>query len=78
VAGVVRSIVVGYPGPGAVFEAELADQTGVLRVLWLGQRQVLGIEPGRALVCEGRVSVEGGRRVMRDPRYRIVPVGSAG
>jgi hypothetical protein len=78
VAGVIRSIGIGYKGPGAVFEAELADSTGVLRVVWLGQRQVLGLEPGRALVCEGRVGLEGGVRVMRDPRYQIVPVGSAG
>jgi hypothetical protein len=77
VAGVIRSIAIGPRGRSAMFEAELADSTGVLRAVWLGQRQILGLEPGRSLVCEGRISVEDGVRVMRDPRYEIVPVGSA-
>ncbi|MDR1118198.1 MAG: hypothetical protein LBL01_02720 [Bifidobacteriaceae bacterium] len=77
VAGIIRSLVIGPRGPDAVFEADLEDQSGVMRILWLGQRQVLGIEPGRGLVCEGRVAVEGGQRVMRDPRYQIMPVGDA-
>jgi hypothetical protein len=77
VAGVVRSIAIGPRGPSAVFEAELFDGTGVLTVIWLGQRQILGLEPGRTLICEGRVAIEDGERVMRDPRYEIVPVGTA-
>ncbi|MDR2453591.1 MAG: OB-fold nucleic acid binding domain-containing protein [Bifidobacteriaceae bacterium] len=77
VAGIIRSIAIGPRGPSAVFEVELVDRTGSLRVIWLGQRQILGLEPGRSLVCEGRVGLEAGQRVMRDPRYELVPVGSA-
>jgi hypothetical protein len=77
VAGVVRSIAIGPRGPSAMFEAELADPTGRLRAVWLGQRQILGVDPGRSLVCEGRISVEAGERVMRNPRYELAPVGTA-
>ncbi|MDR2380012.1 MAG: DNA-binding protein [Bifidobacteriaceae bacterium] len=76
-AGVVKSIAIGPRGPSAVFEAELVDRSGVARLIWLGQRQILGLEPGRSLICEGRVAVEDGVRVMRDPRYELIPVGTA-
>ncbi|MDR3360517.1 MAG: OB-fold nucleic acid binding domain-containing protein [Bifidobacteriaceae bacterium] len=77
VAGVIRSIAIGPRGPSAVFEAELVDRTGALRLIWLGQRQILGLEPGRSLICEGRIGLEDGERVMRNPRYEIIPVGTA-
>ncbi|MDR1393487.1 MAG: hypothetical protein LBJ62_05925 [Bifidobacteriaceae bacterium] len=77
VGGVIWSIAIGPRGPGAVFEADLADATGSIRVLWLGQRQILGMEPGRSAICQGRVCVVGGERIMRDPRYEIMPVGRA-
>jgi hypothetical protein len=60
-----------------MFEAELADSTGELKVIWIGQRQILGLEPGRRLLCEGRVAMEGGVAVMRDPYYELIPVGPA-
>ncbi|MDR2348900.1 MAG: OB-fold nucleic acid binding domain-containing protein [Bifidobacteriaceae bacterium] len=77
VAGVIRSIAIGPRGPAAVFEVELVDSTGCLRLIWLGQRQILGLDPGRSLICEGRVAFEAGQRVMRNPRYELVPVGTA-
>ncbi|MDR1634928.1 MAG: OB-fold nucleic acid binding domain-containing protein [Bifidobacteriaceae bacterium] len=75
VAGVIRSIAIGPRGPGAMFEAELTDGTGDLKVIWLGQRQILGLEPGRQLICHGLVAREGAVRVMRDPYYELAPVG---
>jgi hypothetical protein len=77
VTGVIKSIAIGPRGPGAVFEVELADGTGSLRVIWLGQRQILGLEPGRQLTCHGLVGSDSVGRVMRDPYYELVPVGSA-
>ncbi|MDR0365813.1 MAG: OB-fold nucleic acid binding domain-containing protein [Bifidobacteriaceae bacterium] len=76
VTGVIKSIAIGPRGSGARFEVELVDSTGSLRVVWVGQRQILGLEPGRQLVCEGRVSLDGPRLVMRDARYELLPVGS--
>ena len=77
VTGIIKSIAIGPRGPGAVFEVELADGTGQLRVIWLGQRQILGLEPGRQLVWEGMVAFEGGEAVMRDQHYELLAVGTA-
>jgi hypothetical protein len=77
VTGVIRSIAIGPRGPRPVFEAELTDGSGDLRVIWLGQRQILGLEPGRQLVCQGLVATDGAIRVMRDPYYELVPIGPA-
>ncbi|MDR2567234.1 MAG: OB-fold nucleic acid binding domain-containing protein [Bifidobacteriaceae bacterium] len=75
VTGVIRSVAIGPRGPKAMFEVELTDGSGDLRVVWLGQRQILGLEPGRQLICQGLVARDGAIRVMRDPYYELVPVG---
>ncbi|MDR0592289.1 MAG: OB-fold nucleic acid binding domain-containing protein [Bifidobacteriaceae bacterium] len=77
VTGVIRSIAIGPRGPSATFEVELSDGSGELKAIWLGQRQILGLEPGRQLICQGLVAMDGGVRVMRDPYYELVPIGSA-
>jgi len=56
-------------------EAELYDGSGTLAVVWLGRRQILGVEPGRGLVVHGRVAINEGRRVMFNPKYELRPVG---
>ncbi|MDR3107627.1 MAG: hypothetical protein LBU05_05460, partial [Bifidobacteriaceae bacterium] len=71
VTGVIKSIAIGPRGPGATFEVELTDSGGDLKIVWLGQRQILGLEPGRQLVCQGLVADDGGVRVMRDPYYEL-------
>ena len=55
--------------------AELYDGSGTLQLIWLGRRQIPGIEPGRSLVAEGRVTVQQGRRTMFNPRYELRPPG---
>jgi hypothetical protein len=74
VRGLVCSIVIGPRGPAAQFEAELRDESGAVRLIWLGQRQILGVQPGRQLVCQGLLAVEQGERVMRNPNYQLIPV----
>jgi hypothetical protein len=78
VTGVIRSMAIGPRGPRAMFEVELTDGSGELRVIWLGQRQIRGVEPGRQLICQGLVASQGGVRVMRNPYYELAPVGKAG
>jgi hypothetical protein len=74
VSGVIRSLGIGPRGSGATFEIDLYDGTGSVTVLWLGQRQILGMEPGRHVIVEGLMTVDdAGRRVMRDPRYELIP-----
>jgi hypothetical protein len=55
--------------------AELYDGTGTLAVIWLGRRQIAGVEPGRRLRVEGMVTEQDGRPVLFNPRYELVPAG---
>lgn len=52
--------------------AELYDGTGVLTLVWLGRRQIAGIEPGRKLRVRGRVTQKDGGRVVFNPSYELI------
>ncbi len=51
--------------------AELVDGTGTVTLVWLGQRRIPGIEPGRALEAHGRLSETKDGLVMFNPRYEL-------
>lgn len=74
VAGVVRSVT--YAPAGAVPEllAELYDGTGSIDLVWLGRREIPGIEPGRRMSVTGTLCApETGRSrpVLYNPTYRL-------
>lgn len=52
-------------------EAEMTDGTGHVRLIWMGRHEIPGIEAGRDLVMEGRISVDDGERRMYNPRYEL-------
>jgi hypothetical protein len=56
--------------------AELYDGTGSMSLVWLGRRQIPGIEPGRSLVGYGRVMRYGEQPVIFNPRYELRPTGT--
>ncbi|MDR1293855.1 MAG: OB-fold nucleic acid binding domain-containing protein [Bifidobacteriaceae bacterium] len=76
VAGTVRAVTLRPPSTAAAFEAILDDGSGALRVVWMGQRDIPGIGPGRRLLVEGRVSFDVHGPTMRDPRYELLPGGT--
>ena len=53
-------------------EAELSDGTGRVTLIWMGRHDIPGIEAGRDLIVEGRVSVDGGVRTIYNPRYQLL------
>lgn len=53
-------------------EAELTDGTGTVAVIWMGRHEIPGIEAGRELRVEGRVSVVDGERRLFNPRYELL------
>lgn len=57
----------GHPA----LEVELRDGSGAVTLLWLGRRQIPGIDTGRTIQVWGRVSCHEGRRVMYNPRYEL-------
>lgn len=71
--GVIRSVTLRPRSNTPALEAELYDGTGSVQVVWLGQRQIAGIEPGRRIRLEGLVSMRGGRAVVYNPRYELAP-----
>lgn len=52
-------------------EAELDDGTDVITLVFLGRRQIAGIEPGRAMTARGRVAMRDGRKVIYNPHYEL-------
>jgi hypothetical protein len=72
VSGVLRTVTLRPRAGVPALEAELFDGSGSLSVVWLGRREIAGIEPGRRLRVEGLVSCVDGRSVMYNPRYELV------
>lgn len=73
VAGVVRTTTL-QPRDGTVkTEVELYDGTGSLKLVWLGQRVVAGVNPGIRLRAHGRVAVRRGDRILFNPTYELLP-----
>lgn len=58
----------GHPA----LEVELDDGSGSVTLVWLGRRHIRGIEAGRALRVEGRISCQAGRRVIYNPHYELL------
>ncbi|MCV2396342.1 OB-fold nucleic acid binding domain-containing protein [Actinotalea sp. M2MS4P-6] len=73
VSGVLRSVRLRPADQVPALEAELYDGSGSLRVVWLGRREVAGIDPGRRIRLEGLVSFASGRATVYNPRYELAP-----
>lgn len=73
VNGQLRTVTLRPRGGVPALEAELYDGSAVLTVIWLGRRQIVGIEPGRSLRVRGRIGVLDGIRTMYNPRYELLP-----
>ena len=69
VHGTITDITIRPMGNSAALEARVDDGTGVVTLLWLGQRRITGIEVGRSLTAEGRIGLRGTTRVIHNPRY---------
>jgi hypothetical protein len=63
----------GHPA----LEVELRDGSGAVTLLWLGRRQIPGIDPGRTIKVWGRISCHEGKRLLYNPRYELL-YGNAG
>lgn len=73
VAGTVTALTYPPASEHPALVARLADGTGVLELVFLGRRDVPGIEPGRRLVVEGTVVEDRGRRLVYNPAYTLLP-----
>jgi RecJ-like exonuclease len=63
----------GHPA----LEVELRDGSGAVAVVWLGRRQIPGIDPGRTIKVWGRISCHEGKRLMYNPRYELLQAAAS-
>lgn len=71
VAGSIRSVSLRPRDGVPALEAELADGSGSVTLLWLGRREIAGIHPGQWLRACGLVSCRDGRKIIYNPRYEL-------
>ena len=72
VVGTLRSVETNAKGCAGGIKAELFDGTDAVTLVWLGQRRIAGIEPGRTLRVRGRLgTLEGGAKAIYNPHYEI-------
>jgi hypothetical protein len=58
-------------GPSLTMEADLWDGTGSIRLVWLGRRDIPGIQPGRRMVVHGRLTAVDGEPAIFNPTYEL-------
>jgi amino acid transporter len=75
VAGTVRAVTSGPRGISPTVRADLWDGSGSLTLVWMGRRNIPGVEPGRKLVARGRVATVRGARTIYNPDYELKPPG---
>ena len=73
VCGTLRSVTLRPRAGVPALEAELYDGSGSIVLVWLGRRQIAGIEPGRRLRVHGMVTEAEGQQAVFNPRYELMP-----
>lgn len=72
VCGSLRSVTLDPTNALATVQAELYDGSGRIVLVWLGRREIPGIEPGRVLSATGRLTSCDGTPTIFNPRYRLL------
>ena len=71
VVGTLRTVTLRPRAGVPALVAELYDGSGTMCVVWLGRRQIPGIDPGREILARGLVTFDDGRPTMYNPRYEL-------
>lgn len=69
--GTIRAVTIPPLDEPPRLEAEFDDGSGVVTLIWMGRRQISGIQPGTKLRVEGRISCQRRGRKMFNPRYEL-------
>ncbi len=75
--GTVATVTLNPRGGYPALEVELRDGSGAVTLVWLGRRQIAGIDPGRSIKISGRISCHEGKRVIYNPRYELLHTPTA-
>jgi hypothetical protein len=71
--GTLRSVILRPRAGVPALEAELFDGSGSIALIWLGRRQIAGVEPGRRVRVSGMLTESDGQRAIFNPRYELMP-----
>lgn len=52
-------------------EAELFSGDGTVKLVWLGRRRIVGVDPGRFVIVHGRIARRGNDKVIYNPQYTL-------
>jgi len=74
-AGTLRAVTTRPRGGSLTMEAELWDGTGRVTLVWLGRREIPGIQPGRRIVVHGRLTSQHGQPTIFNPAYELRAAG---
>jgi RecG-like helicase len=75
--GTVSTVTITPRAGHPALEVELRDGSGAVTLVWLGRRQISGIDPGRTLKVWGRISCHEGKRLIYNPRYELMEAPAA-
>jgi RecG-like helicase len=75
--GTVSTVTITPRAGHPALEVELRDGSGAVTLVWLGRRQIPGIEAGRTLKVLGRISCHDGKRLIYNPRYELMQTPAA-
>jgi RecG-like helicase len=76
ISGTVRSTRIQPKGGVPTLECVIADETGSISIVFLGRRQVAGIEPGTRLVARGMAGSHFDRLAILNPEYELLDESS--
>lgn len=72
VAGVLTAVTYRPRDAVVSLRARLYDGSGSIDLVWLGRREIPGVEAGRRLVAEGMVYAGGDRPTIFNPTYELL------
>ena len=73
VCGEIRRMTVKPRAGIPAVEIEISDGTGDLTIIFSGRERIPGVGHNRGLTVSGVAHMEGSRRVMLNPLYRLLP-----
>ena len=75
--GTVSTVTINPRAGHPALEVELRDGSGAVTLVWLGRRQIPGIDCGQTLKVWGRISCHDGKRLVYNPRYELMQTPAA-
>lgn len=73
ISGELRSLTLPPRGRVPALVGELYDGTGTVVVVWLGRREIRGVETGTRMRVRGRVTYRKGTPTIFNPQYELMP-----